>query len=139
MFHKKLNIAVVSAFISLLIIIIGSIALFIFYENKHEYHVIEKQIPRSSFKILNRANIIDKHELVFAIQQNNHDLLDTMLIQRSTPGHKLYRKWLSFDELGEIIRNKDSAKTVLDWLIKNDVEVTWISKHQTYIRANSNQ
>ena len=47
---------------------------------------METMINREGFELLKRADIEQHHELVVAVKQNNLDLLEEMVLERSTPG-----------------------------------------------------
>ena len=96
-----------------------------------------KRIPRDTFLKLNRANPEETHELVFAIKQNNLDHLEQTLLQRSTPGSELYQKWLTYEEIGNIINNEESAQAVKDWLIQHGANIIWTTNHKEYIKAEA--
>ena len=98
---------------------------------------MEKRKGRDSFVQKARSDSEMIHQLVFAIQQKNVLKLETLLLERSIPGNPLYQQWLTFEQVGELTSNPQSAKAVLDWLAANDVKVTWQSAHQDYIKAEA--
>ena len=102
-----------------------------------DLHVMERNIPRASFKKLQKSKSEAVHQLVFAVQQRNIPELENILLERSTPGNPLYQQWLTFEQVGEMTSNPQSAQAVLDWLFANDVKVTWQSAHQDYIKAEA--
>ena len=106
-----------------------------YFRNNIQYHVMETQIPRDTFRQVSRADATAKHELVFAVPQMNLSLIESMLMERSSPDNALYQQWLSFDEIGSLVRNTASAEAVRNWLMLCDVDITWISRHSTYIKA----
>ena len=58
-----------------------------------------KTIHRHDFVRLHQsADAEASHELIFAVEQQNLEKLDDILVERSTPGSPLYQQWLSFDE-----------------------------------------
>ena len=106
-----------------------------YFRNNIQYHVMETQIPRDTFRQVSRADATAKHELVFAVPQMNLSLIESMLMERSSPDNALYQQWLSFDEIGSLVRNTASAEAVRNWLMLCDVDITWVSRHSTYIKA----
>ena len=106
-----------------------------YFRSGIQYHVMEKQIPRDTFRQLSRADPAAKHELVFAIPQKNLLLIESILMERSSPGNPLYQQWLSFDEIGSMVRNVESVEALLNWLELYDVDVTWMSRHSTYFKV----
>jgi len=98
--------------------------------------LVERMISRSTFSQGTRTNPAAVHELVFAVQQRE-DGLEKMLTERSTPGCEKYQQWLSFSEVHELTSNADASKAILDWLRTLQVEVTWQSAYQEYIKATA--
>lgn len=101
------------------------------------FKIMERMIPRSNFVKGTKSNAATKHELVFAIVQRNSQELETLLMQRSIPGEEHYQQWLSYDEVHSLSCNPDGSQAVLDWLHAHDVEVSWQSTHQEYIKATA--
>jgi len=77
------------------------------------------------------------HTLVFAIKQVNVALMDTMLMERSTPGSALYQRWLTFEEIGHLFSNQVAATAVLEWLTENNMTIVWTSARMEYIKAEA--
>lgn len=91
------------------------------------YEIINENFDKSSI-----------HEVVIALQQLNLDLLERMLHERSLPGSELYQQWLTFDEIGQYVENKEASRLIHEWLnAHNDVKVTWISPRGEYIKVES--
>jgi subtilase family serine protease len=63
--------------------------------------------------------------------------MEDLVLERSTPGNPLYQQWLSFDEVGDIIRNEEAFNKAKTWLTENGATVLWNSPHLTYIRATA--
>ena len=102
-----------------------------------KFKLMHKSIPRKTFVKHSEAEAEAMHELVFAVKQKNLDEFDKVLLERSTPGSKMYQKWLSFDEVGAMTSNPSGAAAVQDWLKANNIAVSWQSAHQDYIRASA--
>jgi hypothetical protein len=96
-----------------------------------------KRIPRDTFVKTARSSVDTKHELVFAVAQNNIPLLESVLLERSTPGGKAYQQWLSFDEVTALVSNAEGTLQVEEWLRQNDIPVTWKSLRGEYIKASA--
>ena len=77
------------------------------------------------------------HNFTVVIQQNNLDLLDEMLIARSTPGHELYQTWMTKDEIDVYTRNDDAVEAVTTWLLEHDVKIDAFSANEEYIYASA--
>ena len=56
-------------------------------------------------------------ELVIALKQKNIDILEKMLLDRSTPGSPQYQKWLTFDSIGDYISNIEAERFIHDWVV----------------------
>ena len=94
-------------------------------------------VPRKSFFKLRKSNGDLQHEVVIAIRQRNIDVLESMVLERSTPGGHLYQQWMSFDEVDELIRNDEAHDATVEWLRSHCISVTWSSRRKEYIRASS--
>ena len=103
-----------------------------------KFRFMQKSIPRSDFVRRKPSLGHELHTLVFAVKQNNLIALDEMLIDRSTPGSKLYQQWLTFDEVTALTKNSEGTHEVLSWLQSNNITVTWTSIRQDYIKAEAN-
>ena len=77
------------------------------------------------------------HSFTVVIQQNNLDLLDEMLIARSTPGHELYQNWMTKDEIDVYTRNDDAVEAVTSWLLEHNVTIDAFSANDEYIYASA--
>ena len=99
--------------------------------------VAERMIPRSSFVKGTKSDAASTHELVFAVVQKNTEILEERLMQRSTPGTDNYQQWMSYEQVHELSCNPEGSVAVLDWLRTHDVQVTWQSTHQEYIKATA--
>jgi subtilase family serine protease len=105
----------------------------------HGDHVkMETKIPRQNLHQLGRAKGDTRHEVVFAVHQNNMDILERMVAERSTPGSSYYQQWMTFDEVGALISNPVGTVSILEWLGQYPlVDVTWKSKRGEYIKASA--
>ena len=77
------------------------------------------------------------HNFTVVIQQNNLDLLDEMLIARSTPGHELYQSWMTKDEIDVYTRNDIAVEAVTTWLLEHNVKIDAFSANDEYIYASA--
>ena len=83
----------------------------------------ESMLKREDFVIKSKPVSSVEHEVVFAIKQKNLDVLESMVLERATPGNALYQKWMTFSEVGELIKNEEAASAVLSWLSANGIKV----------------
>ena len=64
---------------------------------------MESMIPRNTFVKINRADGSILHEVLIAIKQRNLDVLESKVLDISTPGSKNYQNWFVFDKIIKII------------------------------------
>ena len=98
---------------------------------------MEKAIGRQTFAKQSRSIPDVQHELVFAVKQNNLDMLHDILMDRSSHTSPRYQQWLSFEEVGSLTSNRAATTEIEAWLESNGVEVAWKSQRGEYIRARS--
>jgi subtilase family serine protease len=77
------------------------------------------------------------HEVFIAIKPLNTEIMEKIVLERGTPGTATYQKWLSFKEVGSIIRNQEAYDNITAWLQENGVEVTWSNPHLTFLKGNA--
>lgn len=77
------------------------------------------------------------HEVVIAIKPLNMDYLEQSLIERSTPGNKLFQQWLTFDQVGQLTVNREGFNAVQNWLLSENVTITWVHDYYDYIKATT--
>jgi len=102
-----------------------------------EFHLMENRLHRETFVQLTESDPTVLHELVFAIQQSNLDKLETIVLERSTPGNALYQQWVTYDDVGELTANPIAYDAVYNWLATNEVTVKWTSPRKEYIKAKA--
>lgn len=91
----------------------------------------------NNFVKLKPSNTVNNHTIIITIKQNNIDVLKKMLNDRGNLHNINYQKWLSFDQIGELIQNKNGTKEVSDWLKNNNISITNITKYGEYIKITS--
>eukprot|EP01042_Synura_sphagnicola_P029082 gene29082-37514_t len=104
------------------------------YETIKPLHM-EKHISRDTFAKRTRVAAETVHEVVIAVRQQNLAELEQMVLGRATPGHPQYQQWLSFEEVGTMVRNEEGYGKVMEWLEAYEVDVKWSSPYGEYIRA----
>jgi hypothetical protein len=97
---------------------------------------MERMKQRSSFNMLHRSPNTHAHEVVFALKQNNLDVIEREVLERATPGNPKYQQWMSFDEIGTLIKN-DAAMSYLTTMLRSDptIHITWKSRRGEYVKA----
>ena len=85
-----------------------SVLCFVLQNAKAEEHFVrmETMNKRADFIKSSKTPPSNIHEVVIAVKQNNLDLLETMVLERSTPGSALYQQWLTFEEVSRFIITK---------------------------------
>jgi hypothetical protein len=116
------------------VFIIIAVAVLRFVDGAHVR--MESKMHREKFSRLGRAHGETRHEVVFAVRQNNMDVMERMVAERSTPGSSKYQQWMTFVEVGEITSNAAGTAAIMDWLGQQSlVDITWQSKRGEYIKA----
>eukprot|EP01038_Epipyxis_sp_PR26KG_P012461 gene12461-16714_t len=103
-------------------------------------------VSKGSSHISHREDIVSHgraasnsiHQVTFAIEQKNLDILSEILDKISDPENPDYTKYLSRSEVASLTSNLDSTKYVTDYLSRNDeIVITKISLHGEYIQASA--
>jgi len=94
-------------------------------------------VYRDTFQKVKESDPLDIHELIIAIAQSNLDKLRDTLLERSTPGTELYQQWLSYDEIGDYVRNEIANESIENWFKNESIEITYKSPHGEYLRAKA--
>jgi tripeptidyl-peptidase-1 len=101
------------------------------------------EIGESNYKIRNDYNIGDiaplesNHIITIAIKNNNVEIMKDKLLDISDPTSYNYGKYLTFEEVGDIIRNDASTNIVTTWLINNGCNIIASTINGDYIRVQS--
>ena len=78
-----------------------------------------------------------EHELIFAIPQRNLNVLKKLHSEVSDPTHPKYGKYLSFGEVGALVRNEESMGAVRAWLAAAGVKACRATQHLEYLRCTA--
>lgn len=84
-----------------------------------------------------KASVDTMHEITIAVQKLNLDYIESSLIERSTPGNALYQEWLTFDQVGEFTTNREGYNVIQNWLLSENIDITWVSTFNHYIKASA--
>jgi hypothetical protein len=101
------------------------------------FHHMGKQIPRENFIRREKPQGHEMHKVVIAIRKKNLPELETMVIDRATPGTPQYQQWFSYDEITDIVKNPEATARVKSWLSENNIEIDWISNREDYIKVRA--
>mmetsp|Transcript_11069 Transcript_11069/g.16653 ORF Transcript_11069/g.16653 Transcript_11069/m.16653 type:complete len:709 (-) Transcript_11069:403-2529(-) len=97
----------------------------------------ENKIARKTFSFHERANSLHQHEIIISIKQKNLTYLETYLKDVSNPDSINFRKWLTKEEIGQLISNPEATQAVTNYLAAEGVEIRWVSTHGEYLRASA--
>jgi tripeptidyl-peptidase-1 len=92
---------------------------------------------RPDFTRKNRATSSDRHQVIIAVQQNNLDKVNDLLYEVSTMSSPKYGQFLSFEEIGDLVKNEEATEAVISWLRSNNVNIVDRSIHGEYITADA--
>lgn len=98
---------------------------------------MEQMIVRDNLIKIGKAPAKSLHEVVFAVKKNNIDILEKAVLERSSPSHQLYQKWLNFDDVTDIISNKAGSTALESWLSLHNITITWKSVRSDYFKASA--
>lgn len=102
------------------------------------HHVqMETMIHRDTLVKINSPHPDQLHELVFATKQINLNILEQLVLSRSTPGNSDFQKWMTFDEVTALTSNTQGAKEISNWLHENGIGQIWMSRNKDYITASA--
>jgi len=113
------------------------IASIITYTTGQEFSVKRNNTNIERYTRIELSKLDEEHKITIAIKQQNIDLLREMLEERGKPGHSNYQKWLTYDEIGSLVENRNAKNNITDWLNKNDINIMSISPHGEYITVAS--
>lgn len=103
--------------------------------------IIKREIMKKSpihLKLIAQSDSETFHEIVISVKQNNLEILEELLIRKSTPGSEEYQKWMTFQEVGSLIANDDAYTAIVCWLDSTpEVSKTWESPRREFLKANA--
>ena len=84
-----------------------------------------------------RASVDALHEVVFAVKQNNLDILSNVLMEVSAPHHSKFGKHLSRAEVGALTKNSEGETVIENYLNENNIEIVKKTPYGEYITARA--
>lgn len=96
-----------------------------------------KHAERHDFVRGARAKATTSHQITIGVQQRNLNVVKTKLDEVSDMTSPNYGKYLTFEEIGDLVSNPDATDAVLGWLRANKVTVLHTSTHGEYIVAQA--
>jgi hypothetical protein len=109
---------------SLGVLVLLSAALVCAVVNAADVSVLRESMPdRMGFVAHSKPHTNTTHEIIFALKQLNLDVLEHEVLERATPGTSKYQQWMSFEEVGALIRNPAAYEAVSGWLTANGIKV----------------
>jgi tripeptidyl-peptidase I len=95
----------------------------------------EELIERETFKRVQRSSKDLLHEVIISLKKNNLEKLERIVLERATVNSENYQKWLTFDEVTNIVSNDHSHSKVVEFLKNHQISINWTSKRKDYIKA----
>jgi tripeptidyl-peptidase-1 len=94
-------------------------------------------VSTNGWSKLQRASGDEMIKITLPIKQSNLQLVEKLFWEVSNPNSTLFGKYLSFDEIGELIRNEHATVSTVDYLKAIGVrsEHLTINPHGTFISA----
>ena len=105
------------------------------YEMKNNYVKFETSVHVDTFVKTDITVPETFHKVIIAIKHNPIEYLESLLLERSTPGSALYQKWMSYEEITSLTKNKVAVKKVESWLEFHNVSIVARSHNSNYIEA----
>lgn len=88
-------------------------------------HTKEKMKLRQDFVKRNRAPVHVLHDVIFSVNQNNFSLVEQMIVDRCHPSGPNYQKWLTFEEIDQLVSNPDGVEAVSAYLMEKNITVSF--------------
>jgi tripeptidyl-peptidase-1 len=96
-----------------------------------------KELWRSTGELLGERGQADPvHKLMFAVKPNGMRAVEETLEAVSDPGSPRYGQYLTFDEVGRMIENRNATDNVLQWLRDSAVTAT-ATPYGEYVHASA--
>jgi tripeptidyl-peptidase I len=92
---------------------------------------------RLDFQSMGRADHSHRHDATIVIKQQNMDMLLNILYDVSNTSSPNYGKYLSFDEVGALVRNDAATEAVKLWLQEKGISILKISPYGDYISCSA--
>ena len=99
-------------------------------------HQVPTTVQKVVWKRHEKANDDEWHEMTFVVNQKNIDYLKKRIEKTSNLDSHMYGKHLSFEEVGELVRNDEATSVVRSWLESNGA-VTTTTEFGEYIYAGA--
>lgn len=89
------------------------------------------------YEVLGKANPFMKHELIFAVQQLNIDVLQSILQSVANVSDPSYGQYLSRDKVASLTSNPVSTQYVTNYLHDRGISILRTTRHGEYIVATA--
>lgn len=80
-----------------------------------------------------KANPQQEVRLTLAVKQNNLEIVDRLFWELSNPKSDQFGKWLSYEELGDLVKNPSATAAVERFLFTNAINNFDTTDHGTYV------
>ena len=78
----------------------------------------------------------ETHEVIFAVQLNNLDVLEDLVLELATPGSSSYQQWMSAEQVNELVGNPSAVANITSWLDNSNITYQ-VTYHPRYIVAQA--
>lgn len=95
------------------------------------------KLSRPDLSLKGPAGKEDMHEVVFAVYQNNMDVIKSKLFDVSNPRSPRYGQFMTREEVGALTINTDGSDAVRAYLIANNIEIVSETLYSEYITARA--
>ena len=76
------------------------------------------------------------HEVIFAIQLNNLDVLEDLVLELATPGSSSYQQWMSAEQVNELVGNPSAVANITNWLDNSNIPYQ-VTYHPRFVKAQA--
>ena len=76
------------------------------------------------------------HEVIFAVQLNNLDVLEDLVLELATPGSLSYQQWMSTEQVNELVGNPSAVANITSWLDSSNI-LYQVTYHPRFVKAQA--
>ena len=85
------------------------------------------------FQRIERSDPEALHEVIVSVKKQNLDELERILLERSNPkSGDLFRKWLKFEEVRDLVQDHSAISKVKEWIRKENLELVRATIKEDY-------
>ena len=107
--------------------------------------ILEEKSPRvhlATMPIVKHMSSIGRspanmtHEVIFAVQLNNLDVLEDLVLELATPGSSTYQQWMSAEQVNELVGNPSAVANITSWLDISNITYQ-VTYHPCFVVAQA--